>query len=78
MTVKEIAYKIEELQIAAEKVNSLQNTLFSAIYDGSFAPETYEWAFVVLGDITHALKNELNDVTKELFDLMRAERNEVA
>lgn len=78
MTVKEIAYKIEELQIAAEKVNSLQNALFSAIFDGNYAPETYEWAFVALGDITHALKNELNDVTKELFNIMRVERKEIA
>lgn len=78
MTIKEIAYKIEGLQIAAEKVNSLQNALFSAIYDGSCAPETYEWAFVALGDITLVLKNELDDVTKELFEIIRAERKEIA
>ena len=34
MTVKEIAFEIENLQIEAEKVNSFQNALFSAIYEG--------------------------------------------
>ena len=52
MTVKEIAFEIENLQIEAEKVNSFQNALFEAIYGGNNAPETYEWAFVALGDYT--------------------------
>ena len=78
MTVKEVAYKIEELQTVAEKVNSLQSALFSAIYHGELATSSYEWAFIALGDITHALKNELDEVAKELFDIMRDERKEVA
>lgn len=68
MTVKDIAYKIEELQITAEKANSLQNALFSAIYSGNYDSKTYEWAFVILGEITHTLKEELNDIIKELFN----------
>lgn len=78
MTVKEIAYELEALQIEAEKVNSFQNALFEAIYRGDNAPETYEWAFVALGDYTFSLKNRLDEATKELFEIMRAEKKEVA
>lgn len=77
MTVKEIAFEIENLQIEAEKVNSFQNALFSAIYEGKNAPTTYEWAFVALGDYTFSLKNKLNEVTEELFRIVRTEKKEV-
>lgn len=77
MTVKEIAFEIENLQIEAEKVNSFQNALFSAIYEGKNAPATYEWAFVALGDYTFSLKNRLNEVTEELFRIVRTEKKEV-
>lgn len=74
MTVKEIAYKIEDLQIKVEKINSLQNALFTAIYNESNAENTYEWAFVAFGDMTHSLKNELKNVTDELFEIFRNEK----
>lgn len=74
MTTKEIAFEIEELQVEAEKIHSLQNALFSAIYEGSSAPGTYEWAFIALGDLTLEVKNKLNDVTKKLFEIIKAER----
>lgn len=77
MTVKEIAFEIENLQIEAEKVNSFQNALFSAIYEGGNAPTTYKWAFVALGDYTFSLKNKLNEVTEELFRIVRTEKKEV-
>lgn len=77
MTMKEIAFEIENLQIEAEKVNSFQNALFSAIYEGENAPATYEWAFVALGDYTFSLKNRLNEVTEELFRIVRTEKKEV-
>lgn len=73
MSNKEIAYRIEELQIDAEKVNSVQNALFEAIYRGSNALETYEWAFVSLGDLTFALKNNLEDLTSKVFDNLKKE-----
>ncbi|MDO4307226.1 MAG: hypothetical protein Q4C77_10345 [Eubacteriales bacterium] len=74
MTIKEIAYKVEDLRIEAEKINSLQNALFTAIYSESNAISTYEWAFVVLDDMTHSLKDELKIVTNELFAIFRGEK----
>lgn len=78
MTVNEIAFKIEELQVEAEKVDGLQKTLFAAVYEGNYALEEFEWVFVLLGQLTHALKKELDEVTKELFDIIRAKGKEVA
>lgn len=78
MSVKKIAYELENLQNETEKIDSLQNALFEAIYNGNNAPETYEWAFVLLGDLTHEVKNRLDEVGKELFEIMRSEQKGVA
>lgn len=78
MTVKEIAFELENLQIEAEKIDSLQNALFSAIYRGEFAPETYEGAFIALGELTFATKNRLDEVGKELFKIVKKDQKGVA
>lgn len=72
MSIKEIAFKLEELQITAEKVNDLQTVLWQAIYRGDIAPESYEWAFMVLGDLTHELKDELSVMMKKVFEKLSA------
>ena len=68
LTVKEMAHKIEDLRIDAEKIDSLQNTLFAAIYRGDFAVNTYEWAFVAFGELTYSLLNELAELENEAFE----------
>lgn len=74
MSIKEIAFKLEELQITAEKVDGLQIVLWQAIYRGNIAPESYEWAFMVLGDLTYELKNELSVVMHQAFEKLGAEK----
>lgn len=78
MTVKKIAYELENLQNETEKIHSLQNALFEAIYNGDNAPKTYEWAFVLLGDLTYEVKNRLDEVGKELFEIIKSEQKGVA
>lgn len=78
MTVKKIAYELENLQNETEKIHSLQNALFEAIYNGNNTPETYEWAFILLGDLTREVKNRLDKVGKELFAVIKNEKKEVA
>ena len=68
-TVKEMAYKIEDLRNDAEKINSLQNALFEAIYKGDIAISAYEWAFVAFGELTYSLLNELAELENEAFEL---------
>lgn len=45
MTIKELAYEIENLRIMAENVNSLQMALYTAIYEGSTYVKEYEGGF---------------------------------
>lgn len=71
MRLSEIARRVEELEIEAEKVNSLQMALFDAIFNGNSEAHSYEWAFVVLGDLTFNQQESLKKITKELFDLLK-------
>ncbi len=69
MSVKKIAFELEELQTKAEKVDGLQDVLFRALDKNDWNQETYEWAFMVLGDLTRELKSELNIMVNKLLAL---------
>lgn len=71
MTLKEVVFKVEELQTEAEKINSLQLALFEAVFRGNNAPETYEWAFCVLSDLTFSIKNGLGDLKDNAFETLK-------
>jgi len=75
MTLKDIAYKLEEIWIEAEKVDSLQIAIFQAIYKGEHNPDVYEWAFNALGDRTFSLQASLEKIVDEIFELLRKERH---
>lgn len=74
MNIKEIAFETEELQIQAEKISSLSAALYSAIYSGGFSADSYEWAFVLLRELTCALAKQLDKETEELFKIIKAEK----
>ena len=67
MSIKEIALKSEELQTQAEKAHALQEAIEQAIYCGTNSINGYEWAFVLLAELTCELKNGLGEVTTALF-----------
>lgn len=68
MTQKEIAFRIEELQLSAERIHSLQNALFTAIFrQDEFSIKDFEWAFIVLGEMTFDAKEELNNLKEKAF-----------
>jgi len=69
MSVKELAFELEELQVKAEKVDGLQDVLFRALDKKDWNQETYEWAFMVLGELTLDLKKELNIMVNKLLAL---------
>jgi len=74
MSQKEIAFKIEELMVNVEKLYSLQNVLFAALYYSNGLPVSdMEWAFVLLGDMTANMLDELKELTDSAFDNMRGE-----
>lgn len=78
MSMKEMVFKIEKLSNEMEKVHSLQNTLFEAIYKGDNDVSIYEWAFVALGDLTFSTLGELTELTNKAFELLRNSSDEKA
>lgn len=74
MATKEIAYKIEKLQTDAEKINSITEALFVALYrQDEYGKEEYEWAFISLSEMTMKLRDDLEKLTNEAFDSYRKE-----
>ncbi len=68
MIMKEMAYKIEDLLVAAEKINSLQCALFEAVYNGNYSIEDYRWAFTAVNDLTYSLINQTKELEDQAFD----------
>ena len=71
MSIKEMAFKIEKLQNDALKIDSISTALWQAISNGAFDAKTYDWAFVVLTDLTYDLKENLITLTEDTFMYMR-------
>lgn len=71
MLTKEIAFKIEKLQIDASKIDGISMALWQAISNGAFESKTYEWAFVVLTDLTYNLTEDLTDLTEDAFKYIK-------
>lgn len=72
MSQKEIAFKLEELMNKAEMTHSLQNTLFTAFYcQKTYSIRDFEWAFILLGDLTGDIRDELKELTGSAFDSIR-------
>lgn len=70
MSRKEIMTRIEEIVVKAEMAHSLRNALFAAIYRQEYiASSDFEWAFVLLGNLT-------SSVIKELKELVQVAENE--
>lgn len=74
MSLKEMAYRIEEIQLNAEKADSLHKVLYDAIFqpkDSSL--EDCEWAFILLGNLTYETKNELTELRDTVFGELKNE-----
>lgn len=67
--MKKLAYALENTQIKAEKLHSLHGALEAAIFEqDTFAISDFEWAHCLMGDLTHELKTELNELKNYAFD----------
>ena len=72
MSQKEIAFKIEKLKDEAEMIHSLQNALFAVFYcQEEYSVRNFEWTFMLLGDLTGNMLNELRELTGNAFDSIR-------
>lgn len=77
MTVKEIAFKQEELQIKAWALSSLAFAVNDAIIEGPNAASNFEGALHVLLYLARELEGEMKELSDALFEIIRVEKKEV-
>ena len=68
MTIKELAYEIEDLNRTVKNVSSLQLALCIAIYEGSADVKEYEGAFAAFTDLCVLMEKKANDLETKAFD----------
>lgn len=74
MELKDMAFEIEELQIRAEIIHSMQNALYAAIFrQKELSHENYDWAFVALGEMTKEQEDRMKELKKLTFDCLGKE-----
>lgn len=77
MTVKEIAFKLEELQIKSWALNSLALAVHDAIIEGPNAASNFDGALHMLTCMTHELEQEMDTLCKALFEAIKTDQKEV-
>lgn len=78
MTVKEIAFKLEDLQVKSWALNSLALAVRDAIVEGPNVTSSFDGALHVLTCMTSELEGEMDVLCKALFEVIRAEKKGVA
>ncbi len=78
MTVKEIAFKLEDLQVKSWALNSLTLAVHDAIIEGPNATSNFEGALHVLTCMTHELEGEMKELSDALFEVIRTEKKGAA
>lgn len=78
MTVKEIAFKLEDLQIKSWALNSLTLAVHDAIVEGPNDASNFDGALHVLTVMTRELEQEMDTLCKALFEAIKTDRKEVA
>ncbi len=67
--IKEMVFKLESVTNKAMMACSLRNTLFTAFYcQDKFSITDFEWAFVLLGDLTFYVQEDLKELTDRTFE----------
>ena len=78
MTVKEIAFKLEDLQVKSWALNSLTLAVRDAIVEGPNATNNFDGALHVLTCMTSELEGEMKELSDALFEVIRAEKKGAA
>ncbi len=74
MTVKEIASRLEEVQTTLWSLNSLTLAVNDAIVEGPNAASNFHGALHILTCMTHELEQEVDVLTKELFEIIEKDK----
>lgn len=78
MTVKEIAFRLEELQFKSWALNSLTLAVHDAITEGPNDASNFDGALHMLTVMTNELEGEMKELSDALFESIRSEKKEVA
>lgn len=58
---------IEGLLTDAEKIDSMNEVIFQALYVGNNDPSIYEWVHVAFREMTFEYRNKLKNLVKEVY-----------
>ena len=72
MTVNEIAFTLEELQIKSWALNSLTLAVHDAIIEGPNDASNFDGALHVLTCMTYELGQEMDTLCKALFEVIQS------
>lgn len=78
MTVKEIAFKVEDVHMKLSVLNSLTLAIHDAIVEGPNAASNFYDALHGLTCLTFEVDQEVKALTNELFKIIKTENKEVA
>ena len=74
MTIKEAAFKVEDLKVKAWSLSSLLLAISEALIYGGWDAKAYEGAIHTVVLASRELENDADTVTEELFASARSER----
>ena len=77
MTVTEIAFKLEDLQMQSWKLHSLALAVYGAITDSPCAASNFDGALFLLTGITSKLDQEMKVLSDELFKAAKTQQKSV-
>ncbi len=75
MTLRETARQLEDVQIIAEKADSILLAVSEAVCGGDYSPENYRWAFDVLTEMTGNVKKKLGEMGDSILEELQKEGN---
>ena len=78
VTLKEIAFKLEDLQTKSWALNSLTLAVHDAIVEGPNETSNFDGALHVLTCMAHELEGKMKELSDALFEVVRAEKKGVA
>lgn len=76
MTQWEKARELEDVQIMAEKTDSMLLAVSEAVCNGNYTMDNYRWSFTVLQEMSGKLKDKLLEMAERAMEEIRKEKEQ--
>lgn len=76
MTPLENARELQDVQIMAEKTDSVLLAVSEAVCAGTYALDNYRWSFTVLQEMSGELRDKLMEMTERAMEEIRKEKEQ--